>query len=188
MRVTVNEPFSQNSFPNETQLLNSIAFIKSAKGGAASQPAKLSLQSFINEQELFGALIHLQIKQYSPEVLRQLEHKFCEQLPKLRKADPVNYALRAARRTIKFLRTKRLTPQVELKEIRRYALGMAQLDDDRTRLSVSRLSKESKETPLRAIKTVLAKLPGNTPASDEELLLFRSNIRSEIRPASRGAA
>lgn len=170
---------------SSADLINSVALIKSAKAGEPVSAAEITERTRLNEQELYGALVHQGLGEQKGSLAAAFEEKLKSELPKQKKSDSENYFLCTVRKVLRGLKAAGQLTVNAFREIRRNALGLAQLDSDRTRLSVARRSDKADDTPLRSLKTVLDKLGKNGPASDAELKAFVANNRKEVGPALR---
>jgi hypothetical protein len=75
-----------------------------------------------------------------------------------------------------------ILPQKVAREIRRIALGKAQLDGDKIKLLTKRVEGET-ETPLRTVRTAVTSYSENGPASIEEHKGFKAFVATTVRSA-----
>src|SRR5690606_12543604 len=119
-------------------------------------PDTISELSRVNEQELFAALLTSAFDQQEPKLGELFRTAFKERFERIREKYPEDGVFRASRRALKHLIKSKVLTRAEARTLRRLALGKAQLDSDRTRLSTAREGEEKNDTPLRAARTALA--------------------------------
>jgi len=165
----------------QSPLIDSLAIVKSAAKGESITPDSISLGTRVNEQEWFAAIAHQELKNRSEKLAKIFEERLPEVMERVKEIDDKNFVFRAVKRIIRRLRrTGEITRETAI-TIRRFAVGKAQLDSDRTRLSTSRLTDAPGDTPLRSVKTALLKFGENVGATEQEINAFLSKNRRELR-------
>ena len=135
---------------NIKQVSDSIELIKSA----TKNPHK----GKVNEQELFASFVHQQLADRKPNIAEKFMKSFENKLNELKDAGENNKILRAVRQALKKLvRQDNVLTQTESLNIRRYAIGMAQLDDDKTLLSTKANQDNPSNSPVMKISSSLGK-------------------------------
>jgi hypothetical protein len=139
--------------------------------------ADLTENSRINEQDLFAAITENSLGQISSELSSKFNLAFAKEIESFKGLEDPNSMLKATRKSLNSLIKDNLLSRYAAKQIRKFAVGKAQLDDNRFRLSIAKENPESSETPLRAVKTALQKISENAIASDAEFLEYRQQGR-----------
>jgi hypothetical protein len=169
-----------NAEISSRELLSSLAVVKSADKDQAVAREDITDHTRTNEQEFFAALVHRKLSQVSRKAQTVFEQEFPRLIKEIKELDSENYLFRAVKGILRLLVRKGLISRTARREIRSYAIGKAQLDNNRTRLSTARLNSEPDDTPVRAVKTALAKFKENEPAGEAELSSFRGQNRKEF--------
>jgi hypothetical protein len=139
--------------------------------------ADLTENSRINEQDLFAAITENSLGQISTELSSKFNLAFAKEVETFKVLEEPNSMLKATRKALNSLIKDNQLSRYAAKQIRKFAVGKAQLDDNRSRLSVAKENPESSETPLRAVKTALQKISENAIASDAEFHEYRQQGR-----------
>lgn len=157
-------------------LFNSIAATKQLVHANNSVP--ISMRSRVNEQELFVAIVSNTLRRLG----KRFDQAFVTALRTFSEGTngSPHYALKLGRRSLRQLVSDGTLPQKVAREIRRIALGKAQLDADRETLKTARAAGDL-ETPLRAISTALNLYQSNAAASPQEHKAFKHFVSSEVR-------
>lgn len=158
-----------------SNLLASIAMVLSAKKGKEIKAEDLSGGMRINEEELYSAIIHQQLKEKNPTAALAFETALPEQIAKIKTNKNSTLVFKATDRVMRaFVRSKQISHDL-YRQTRDYAFGKAQMDSDRTWLAPKRTEEQGRgDTPLRAISTALNKFSENSPALAEEISAYRA--------------
>ncbi len=136
-----------------SNLLASIAMVLSAKKGKEIKAEDLSGGMRINEEELYSAIIHQQLKEKNPTAALAFETALPEQIAKIKTNKNSTLVFKATDRVMRaFVRSKQISHDL-YRQTRDYAFG---------------------DTPLRAISTALNKFSENSPALAEEISAYRA--------------
>lgn len=173
------DAISNNSGITSQQLLNSLAFIKSAMTGKEVLASDLKENGRVNEQELYAAIVHQKLRQVSPEAAKQFKNDFAEALAK-REHHSDGLILRTVRGLMEKISNTGLIGDLR-NNIQQFALGKAQLDSNQTQLSDKDLTPGDKDTPVRTIKTALKLFNQNDVATDQEHTKFKKDLRSLVK-------
>lgn len=138
-----------------------------------SNSRALSNYSRVNEQELFGALILLQLKDLGKGLASKFLGSYRVIYADTVKADPKFGVYDSVWKSLSSIRKAGLLAKEKVTEIRRYALGKSQLDSIKDEVSIKRVTPGKTDTAVRALKTALAKIKENPIATDLELDSFR---------------
>lgn len=161
------------NFSSNDEIMNSINILRKAKNEKSSD---ITVNSKVNEQDLFASLVHLSLKQIDSKLGDEYAQKLPDLIKDVSKFDSENAVLKAAKRSLYKLVKLRKLSNGAAKIIRRIVVGKSQLDDNLTNLSTKRLE-NAKETPLRAVKTALERIVKNNRASEEQFLEYRKNTK-----------
>lgn len=162
---------SKSNLPiSEARLRESLSFVLRARDPKGK--ANITDLTRVNEQDMFAALTHGQLKEKDSLLAREFEGRFTELVQELIKKDPNNGIFEAARRAVRAMRRSGKLIKASANQIRKVSLGMAQLDTVRDRLSTKNVTTKNGDTALRAIKTAIAKFSANSEASVEDLKSF----------------
>lgn len=125
-----------------------------------------------SEQELFVAIVHDSLGKVDSKLQTKFANKLPELVNKVGQFDSENSVFRGAKRALKQLVKGKDLARGAGKIIRKFALGKAQLDNDRTRLS--------SEEVVASFDKIFEKVSNNKPASDAELIKFHANNNAEM--------
>jgi hypothetical protein len=156
-------------------ILESVAMVLGAKKGKEIRAEQLTGAMRINEEELYSAIIHQQLKASNPEAATAFEQALPGQIDKIKTNQGATRIFKATDRIMRaFVRSKLVSHDL-YRQMRDFAFGKSQLDSDRTWLSIKRTEQQGRgDTPLRSISTALNKFSENAPALAEEISAFRA--------------
>lgn len=156
-------------------LLESVAMILGAKKGKEIKAEQLTGAMRINEEELYSAIIHQQLKASNPDAATTFEQTLPGQIDKIKTNQGATRIFKATDRIMRAFVRRKLISHDLYRQMRDFAFGKSQLDSDRTWLSIKRTEQQGRgDTPLRSISTALNKFSENTPALAEEISAFRA--------------
>lgn len=171
MEISNNISFGKVYSDNEiTRALEQIT--RPAETEPNSRP--LSNYSRVNEQELFGAFIVLQLRDLGKGLAAKFLGKYREVYKDTVKADPNFGIYDSIWKSLSSLRKAGNILNEKAREIRQYALGKSQLDSIKDEVHVKRVTSGKTDTAVRALKTALAKIKENPIATEQELESFRN--------------
>lgn len=172
-----------NSSSRES-LIQSIAKIRSLETGAEVSPEAITDYTRINEQQFYAVNLYDGLKQVDVKIADKFAGYTAEALAKITESGiDFSSLIRASKRALNRLILAKDVKRTVARELRGFALGKSQLDSDRTKLSVSRLTDAADDTPLRTVKTALVKYEENAIASGEERAEFRKAMKAEKKEA-----
>lgn len=164
---------------NSDGLRDSLAFVLNA-GGKKSQKVLTDLTR-VNEQQMYAALIHSQLKAHDQSAATGFAESFNEQLSELSQKKTGDFVFRAAKRALRGIRLLGVISRSFAGQIRQFALGKAQLDSKRDELSIRNITGKAGDTALRALRTALTKFENNDVATKEEIDSFKQLNRVNRR-------
>lgn len=130
--------------------------------------------SRVNEEDLYATIFYRDLKAKSPNAAIEFIKELPSMISNLNKTKGVNLVYKAADRVARDLVRKGVLAQELFREIKKRALGFAQLDGDKTWLNTERNEEATgTDTPLRSLKTVKALIIKNTELSEAQYALFR---------------
>jgi len=178
--MTINA--TNNTSISEVQLRDSLSVVTRASDPRGQR--ELTDLSRINEQDMFAALVHRQLKNKEPALAEKFEQRFATLVFEQAEKNPGHAVFEAARMALRRMRLAGDISRDVAVKIRHFALGKAQLDSKREELSTRNVTGKAGDTALRAVKTAITLFTGNAVASTEEMTLFRdlnSNRRAQTR-------
>lgn len=163
---------SKVNFKDEKETLNSLSLIRKLKN---PKSASLTLNSKLDEQDVFASLIYSSLKQIDKNIASSYLNRLETIFSAVSKEGSENSMLKAARRALYKLVKERKLANGAAKIIRRVVVGKSNLDGDVTSLLTKRVE-GAKETPVRAVKTILSKIKENLRATEIEFKNYSNNL------------
>lgn len=150
--------------------------IKTANG----KEARITDNSRVSEQEVFSALIYEGLGKIDKNLQSEFLGSLSELIKNVKEFDPKNSVLRGTKRALKKLINSKSLVKDAARELRKFALGKSQLDNDNTRVSSSKLESQTNSTPVRSVKNALNMVSNNEIANNETHYAFKQNNKLEF--------
>jgi hypothetical protein len=165
--------FNNFKFSDIAGLKDSIKLIKSATNS--------SKKNKVNEQELFASFVHEKLSSDKPKIADKFLKIFQNKFDHLKEARENNKILRAVRQSLKKLvHQDKALDQKESLKLRRYAIGMSQLDDNKNLLSTTTNKKDPDNSATMKLDQALTKVQSNSALTPDEHEEFKKVTKQEL--------
>lgn len=150
---------------------NDLSKVLVAKG--RKDPA-ISDLTRVNEEDLFATVMYRELKGINAKAAEEFMTELPAAITKLLGTKGIVLVYKAADRIARDLVRRGRIAQEVFKDIKKKALGLAQLDGDKTWLDTKRNEAATgSDTPLRSVKTAKASLVTNQSLTEDQYALFR---------------
>ncbi|MCB9030271.1 MAG: hypothetical protein H6619_04405 [Deltaproteobacteria bacterium] len=166
---SLNTPQPQISEP---ELKDSIAFVLGAERKKEISSADLTPLSRVNEEEMFAAIIHRRLKKDHPELAQKYEERLTKLIGRTKRNLGEASVLKASNKLLRGFYRRNKISEESYNEIKAYAFGKAQLDQDPTLLSKERVESSGDTSALRSLSNAINSFEVNQAATPEVMQDF----------------